>query len=562
MVEANPLYVIVGLLLLIVVTYFYAGNEGRKAGKVKDEEPVKTEKKSAPAPVASSPAAPVEVPASSKPKKKRSNKKKAKKSASPVADSSKPVEITPEPEVEDSESESDDELLIPKVPKKKNAPVVVEKKKVEKKETKPVEVVKPAPKPVPVVETKKPETVFVPIAELKPTSTETLHFDGWAVVEDKRKSKQVKKDSPNEDASTPVQESVTPTPAVVEEVPLPVEEEIPSRSSTPAAPVIETVTDEVLIDSKKIGLLIGTKGVNKIGIQNATGTNIQMPKPDKEATGPVAITVSGTELGVKKAIQALTELAAKGYCSLLVADDFQEGYVAVHPKFLPHIIGKNGSVVKALGAHTGVKITIPDAPKAYTPEGKLVKVKVQLAGPKEKVSLTRSLIKDITKYYHTPITHPDIAHIEMDIPQNYWSFIIGQKGSEIKHIQNNYKVNVYIPDSDSVNPNVLIVGEEAAIALAKKHIDKIIERVDNMGKEPTPLSDLPVSEVPVAPGLAQVQKAPGAAWQAKSSLPLAKEDEPEEPWVNDFAPPASMPLDISAMISNNAAAPAWNALNF
>ena len=155
-------------------------------------------------------------------------------------------------------------------------------------------------------------------------------------------------------------------------------------------------------------------------------------------------------------------------------------------RFLPDIIGKGGASIKAIQQHTGVKISTPSGYTRTAPSGETIvpsKVKIVLAGPKDKVALARSLILDLTKYFHTPVTHPGLVHIELDIPANYYNYIIGAKGSEIKHIQANYKVTVYIPGAESSHDQLLIVGDEAAVQNAEKHIRRLMEKVDTQAAE-------------------------------------------------------------------------------
>ena len=133
-----------------------------------------------------------------------------------------------------------------------------------------------------------------------------------------------------------------------------------------------------------------------------------------------------------------------------------------------------------------MKISTPSGYTRTAPSGETIvpsKVKIVLAGPKDKVALARSLILDLTKYFHTPVTHPGLVHIELDIPANYYNYIIGSKGSEIKHIQANYKVTVYIPGAESSHDQLLIVGDEAAVQNAEKHIRRLMEKVDTQAAE-------------------------------------------------------------------------------
>jgi len=373
-------------------------------------------------------------------------------------------------------------------------------------------------------------------------------FDGWAVVEDKRK---VKTKVPSIDD---LEESSTVAPSIVVAA---------AAAAVSSAPVVESATSQITVESRKVGLLIGQKGKTKLALQRATDTEITMPKVDKEFTGPVEIIVTGPSDGVKSCIHALNELVTKGYCNLLADADFHEGYVAVNPKHLPIIIGPKGSHIKAIEAHTSVKITTPTGfgKTTVTPSGENVilpsKVKIGLAGSRDKLTIARNLILELIKYQHTTITHPNIIHIEMEIAPHYYNFIIGSKGSEIKHIQANYKVTVIIPNNESGHENLLILGEEANVLNAEKHILKVIDKAE------TQLADRAKAE---AEGIAlgdnakakyaanlnnpKYQKGGDGTNNHATTTgsnattnpkehdrkPRVEKEEPEEDWVKDFAP--------------------------
>ena len=73
------------------------------------------------------------------------------------------------------------------------------------------------------------------------------------------------------------------------------------------------------------------------------------------------------------------------------------------------------------------------------------------------------------------MTHPGQVHAEMDVNPSMYNNIIGSKGAEIKQIQVTYKVQVHIPNGESVTKNVLIVGDPAGVKGAEKRIQKIVE---------------------------------------------------------------------------------------
>lgn len=482
------------------------------------------------------------------------------------------------------------DLKMKKLEREKAAKVeIVEEDDEDDDEDSPVKPSLPAPKPLPVPRTLAME----PLPQL--LSTAPASFDGWAVV---GKVKAKKNDVAEvEEAASPV--VVAPSKAAkvakkekevaaIAESELPIDVPPPSvtviveEPAVPAAPVVETVTTLLTVEARKLGLLIGPKGITKIGMQTATGTEILMPKVEKDFVGPVEIAVTGTAEGVARAVVALNELCNKGYCNLLADADFHEGYVAVHPRYLPDIIGKGGICIKAIQNHTGVKISTPSGYTRTTPAGETIvpaKVKIGLAGHRDKVTVARNLILDLTKYYHTPVTHPDTVHVEMDVPSQYYNYIIGSKGSEIKHIQANFKVNVFIPNAESVNPNLLVVGEQAGVSGAEKHILKLVEKVELQVAERAKAEAEGVAlgesakakyaaakEAAAAAGgnsshrVASTSVGGGGASAAPSNGrgPRPEREEPEEEWVAEYAPRRNL-MNMGAMLPASAkfaAAPA------
>eukprot|EP01031_Cornospumella_fuschlensis_P036957 gene36957-44834_t len=439
----------------------------------------------------------------------------------------------------------------------------------------------PTPTPAPAPKAAAPRVAVEEVEgrEDGGAGSPTPQYDGWAVVEDKRK-KTGKKGSEEGLDSPPA--SSAPNPISAPE-PTPA----PAAASAPAAPQEETVTMEVTVDAKKVGGIIGPKGATKIAIQTLTGANISIPRQAEKAEGkeaaassaPVTLTITGVAQGVSRAAHAINELITKGYSLLLEGDDFSESYVSVLPRFLPDIIGKAGNTIRLLQQHTGVRITVPQTPKAEA-AAKVTKVKVGLAGKKAGVSQARTLIKDLCRLHYTPVTHPGLTHVELELDAKYFNFIIGAKGSEIKNIQNSHKVQVHIPQGEGANPNVVIVGKEEGVEAAKRHIEKIVERVDNAAaaKEAAEKKEFeagaashasatassPPADATASKSAAAPSAIPSvASWgNSKSRLPPAPkvEEEPlvDESWMNEFNPPTGG-MDLSAMLPATAkfsAAPA------
>lgn len=324
MVEVDPIILLAGTVIVGVVTVMSC----MRPKKTK-EIAAATEK---------SVSAPSAAAAASKPKKKSKPKSKSKSTASVPEQSSaesKEAEITvsaPEPEVPapvEDEDKIEDMFVVNEAAKRsKKAKETQEQKaaRLERQKT-----------ATQVAKNEDDDEIFAQINAATYSSRDfSSHqsssnpptFDGWAVVEDKRKLKLKKNESANELEDIPPLMASTPLVAPVPTGALSMVEE---AVSTPPVP-IDSVTKEITVEAKKLGLLIGPKGVTKIGLQHATGTEISMPKVEKDHTGPVQIVVTGTAEGVDRAIFALNEFCTKGYCALLSSPDFHEGYVEVKPK--------------------------------------------------------------------------------------------------------------------------------------------------------------------------------------------------------------------------------------
>merc|ERR1712176_1512637 len=230
-------------------------------------------------------------------------------------------------------------------------------------------------------------------------------------------------------------------------------------------------TVQIPCPPEKIGRIVGPGGATLKMITEKTGV-------DRIDTTDGVVTIIGDTDAVKKAEVAVKEMIEKGFMSLAY-DNFNEQAVMVHPVHFPNIIGQKGAIIMELKKELKVEINIPQGIQKDS-KGTWGKKKypLSIAGSNENVDKAKEVIGDIVYYGHHPITHPGVVHEEMEIEEWTYRFIIGPKGSEMRHIQNSFKVNVNIPrdnyrDTGS-NPNLLIVGEAGDVARAKKHIEKVI----------------------------------------------------------------------------------------
>lgn len=232
----------------------------------------------------------------------------------------------------------------------------------------------------------------------------------------------------------------------------------------------------ITVDMKHLGAVIGTKGTTRLGLEKLYNTEIKVPKSERSGSGPIDITITGQEEGVKYTISAIHQLCEKGYATCLGGEGFSEGAVQVHPIFVPEIVGRNQTSRRAIQDQMGVRLVIPQ----YTGKDQKDLIRVGVAGPKDKVKKAKEVIKDLIKYHHTEITHPGMTHLELeDVPVGAHSHIIGKKGTEIKRINAQFDVDVYIPYEHSMTKNVVLVGKEQDnLQAASTYIHDIVKKYE------------------------------------------------------------------------------------
>jgi len=239
-------------------------------------------------------------------------------------------------------------------------------------------------------------------------------------------------------------------------------EEVPANSKEKMA------TATVHVKENMVGIVIGPKGARIKLIQEKTGVASIDTKMDPWV-------IVGEPAKVAEAKKALEELADKGYCAMLY-DDFSENMVSVHPSVFPDLIGKEGKVIRKIKEELGVEVKIPPVPKDAAPSKKF---KVTLAGSSENVEKAKNCINDIVMYSHSELTHPGFVHAELEVEPWAYRYIIGSKGSEMRHISKNWHVKVAIPREHSANQHVVICGEPKDVDGAKTYIEKLLWKAEN-----------------------------------------------------------------------------------
>mmetsp|Transcript_41093 Transcript_41093/g.88679 ORF Transcript_41093/g.88679 Transcript_41093/m.88679 type:complete len:480 (+) Transcript_41093:99-1538(+) len=268
--------------------------------------------------------------------------------------------------------------------------------------------------------------------------------------------------------------------------------EAQAQDDKQAGPALSSVI--VQVPENRIGVVIGPKGANITVIQEKTKTKV-------DTSGGI-FTITGGADDVLAAEKAINDLVSKGYCELMY-EGFTENIISVNPSAFPDLIGKEGCIVRAIKDKLKVEINFQDVSKGSTKKGK-----VTLAGKTEDVEQAKQVINDIIMYQHHEITHPGWVHETVDVEEWAYRYIIGKAGSELKHIQHNWKVKVSIPREDSAFKSVLVVGTPDSVMRAKAYIDKLVWNAENNAK--------------------------GRDRQDNSAADPWGEEEEEEPWMKQY----------------------------
>jgi len=286
------------------------------------------------------------------------------------------------------------------------------------------------------------------------------------------------------------------SPAPAPESAAPAAAPVAAKAEEPAEPD-PNVTVTVKVPSDKIGRIIGPRGANIELIKSKTNV-----KTIDTTGGEVNIVGLPDDVAVAEA--AVKELAEKGYMALAF-EDFKDAEVSVEQNAIPNIIGSRGAIIQEIKKVCKVEIDIakvpPTAPKSQ-------KVKVKIAGEGAGVEKAKDVIASIAQFGYHEVTHPGHSHAEMEVEEHKYRFLIGKGGSEMRHIQNSYKVKVNIPRENPGKDPVVVIGEKADVERAVKYMEKQLADADQ-------------------PRTREVQEKPVDTWKEER-------DQPEEAWMSQY----------------------------
>lgn len=382
----------------------------------------------------------------------------------------------------------------PKKDEKKQAPP--EAKKEEKKETPKV-----APAAEPEVKGKKGKKAAAAAAKSAEEQVKKDEADGWVVAETAKSKKQKTK---SQELLANQERNVGQTVAVGAAPTSPKQEKKAAPKST-IRPLGFDFAADAAETARKTDLLIAQQesdlhSKKKIDIVTEELPNVKIPLPQnrigvivgpgganitllKEKTLVTRIDTGGgfcTIVGLEKeqvdeCAKAVKDLIEKGY-SELQYEDFSEQHISAVPSSFAELIGPKGSIVKCIKENLAVEIQFPPTePKGVGKGQPEKKLKIAIAGSKANVAEAKSVMAEILAVHHSELTHPGEIHEEVMVKPQHYAFIIGSRGSELKHIQSNFKVRVFIPRGEDEEAPVLVVGQETNVERAIKYIEKVTE---------------------------------------------------------------------------------------
>jgi len=154
------------------------------------------------------------------------------------------------------------------------------------------------------------------------------------------------------------------------------------------------LSDDLNIDPKQVGQVIGANGANLRKIQDATGTKINLPE---KGSNSKKITIVGEKEGVKAAKAAIKSLIADGFSSITNPTWIKREVDVPQDKF-GVLIGPKGQSIKSIQGDTQTRINLP------AKDSKDASSSVSVVG--EEAGVLRAL-KQIAKLLEPPAPLPE-----------------------------------------------------------------------------------------------------------------------------------------------------------
>lgn len=224
-------------------------------------------------------------------------------------------------------------------------------------------------------------------------------------------------------------------------------------------PTGSDVSEEMAVEPRLFGVLIGPQGATLKAHEEACGVRINIPERESEKR---TITITGPASSIADCKRHLKQLISKGYSSV-TNPDMTSVTVVVQQKQMGIVIGPKGATIKTLQEKCNVRIKTEDT-------------KVVISGLQDDVQSARSALKNLLEHGFSSVTHAGWVSKEVDFPRDEFGTLIGPGGQNIRSIQGDTKCRINIPDVDDANQNVVVVGEGVQVERAIKQIQNLLAK--------------------------------------------------------------------------------------
>jgi len=354
----------------------------------------------------------------------RKGRKGEKRAAAPA-----PQPVAPQPQAPQAEEEPEEEP--------EQAPVVAEKKKPNKKGKKAEQKVaeKPAPAPKAAAPAAKPAKV-----------------------------------SPPQAAAAPAKATAKAAPAKAGKA------KGAAPAAAAAAPVVEEKKQEPDAKKKK------KKAADKKKLKESQAAFEQNLSAQVEAVrGGSAVAPAAAVAAAAAPVAAVSKKPAKvadGEWSVIESKSAKrrenkaseeknpsEDHMAVDPKNYSTIIGHKGKTLQALTRVTNANIQMPKQNASHQ--------FITIKGNPSEVAQAKALIQELIANGYTKLTHPGVVSVAIEVPLEKRPILIGEKGVNIKNLQNETDTRINLP-RDQSSTTVTVVGTPANCERARNAIETLI----------------------------------------------------------------------------------------
>ncbi|CAG8506684.1 4087_t:CDS:10 [Diversispora eburnea] len=248
----------------------------------------------------------------------------------------------------------------------------------------------------------------------------------------------------------------------------------------------DSATECLKIPSEYHKSLIGTRGRYVKRLEEKYGVHIRFPRTrdsveeseeDVDAQKPDEVIIKGRKKGVNDAKAELMDLL-----------DYEKDHgnsvkFTVPSKYLPHIVGRNGTRITDIKDETMTRIDIgkPEFSEEDGQEQQVVSVVIQ--GTKDDINNAKNKILNIVSEFEKQTT------ITMNIDPQYHKYLIGPGGSRIREIvakaggpdeKSGQAGIVKFPRQGFNSDEVILKGDKDLVGKVKAEIERLVEEQSNL----------------------------------------------------------------------------------